>query len=203
MGIAERKAREFERREREILDAAFALFMEKGPDAVTNEMIARASEIGKGTIYKHFKSKSDIYAVLLIEHVKKLHGFIKSHLDFRTDIIEQINQFLLLHLAFFDANPGSHKVCCEFRRFITDDSLDPAIAKRYDDMYRTKNLMLEKMFDQALEQDLVVDLPAPDLTALSSGMFLGVMNEMSHKFISGQATINAAVVEGIIKSFLK
>ncbi len=203
MGIAERKAREFERREREILDAAFALFMEKGPDAVTNEMIARASEIGKGTIYKHFKSKSDIYAVLLIEQVEKLHGFLKDHLDFKTPIIDQLNQFLLLHLAFFDAHPGSHKVCCEFRRFITDDSLDPAIAKRYDDMYRTKNLMLEKMFDQALEQDLVVDLPAPDLTALSSGMFLGVMNEMSHKFISGQATINAAVVEGIIKSFLK
>ncbi len=203
MGIAERKAREFERREREILEAAFTLFMEKGPEVVTNEMIARASEIGKGTIYKHFKSKSDIYAVLLIEHVEKLQNFIKDRLNYRADVLGQINQFLLLHLAFFDANPGAHKVCCEFRRFITDDSLDPAIAKRYHDMYQRKNLMLEKMFDQALAQGLVVELPAPDLTALSSGMFLGVMNEMSNEFISNREIINAAVVKGIIKSFLK
>ncbi len=203
MGIAERKAREFERREREILDAAFTLFMEKGPDAVTNEMIAKASEIGKGTIYKHFKSKSDIYAVLLIEHVEKLHNFIKNHLDFKAHILEQINQFLLLHLTFFDANPGAHKVCSEFRRFIADDSLDPAIEDRYQQMYRKKNLMLEKMFDKALALGLVVELPAPDLTTLSSGMFLGVMNEMTNEFISDRETINATIIDGIIKSFLK
>lgn len=203
MGIAERKAREFERREREILDAAFELFMEKGPDAVTNEMIARASEIGKGTIYKHFKSKSDIYAVLLVEHVEKLHRFIKENLDFKADIVSQISQFMRLHLTFFDANPGAHKVCCEFRRFITDDSLDPAIAARYQDMYRRKNLMLEKMFDQALDLGMVVELPAPDLTALSSGMFLGVINEMSNDFVSSREVLHNTIIEGIIKSFLK
>lgn len=44
---------------------------------------------------------------------------------------------------------------------------------------------------------------ATDLTALSSGMFLGVMNELSNEFISDRETINAAIVDGIIKSFLK
>ncbi len=203
MGIAERKAREFERREREILDAAFTLFMDKGPEIVTNEMIAEASEIGKGTIYKHFKSKSDIYAVLLIEHVEKLHNFIKKNLDFKAPALDRIKAFMRLHLVFFNENPGAHKVCCEFRRFIIDDSLDPAVADRYQDMYRRKNLILEEMFVQAQKQGLIVELPASDLTAIVSGMFLGVMNEMSNEFISDRETINDAIVEGFMKCVLK
>ncbi|MCP4020960.1 MAG: TetR/AcrR family transcriptional regulator [Desulfobacteraceae bacterium] len=203
MGIAERKAREFERREREILNAAFKLFMEKGPDAVTNEMIARASEIGKGTIYKHFKSKNDIYAVLLIEQVEKIHRFIKNHLDSKADVIDQMSQFMLLHLSFYDANPGSFKICYEFRRFITDDSLDPAVAERYEDMYRRKNFLLQKIFEKALDMDLVIDLPPADLTILASGMFLGAINEMPNEFISSREVINATIVESVIKSLLK
>src|SRR5690606_18275407 len=49
---AARKAQEFRQREREILDAALALFLEQGEDRVTVEMIADRVGIGKGTIYK-------------------------------------------------------------------------------------------------------------------------------------------------------
>ncbi len=55
-----RKVREFRRREQEILDTALKLFLEQGEDSVTVEMIADAVGIGKGTIYKHFKSKAEI-----------------------------------------------------------------------------------------------------------------------------------------------
>ena len=68
MGIAERKAREFKRREEEILQASYDLFLEKGIENVTIEMIANEAEIGKGTIYKHFKSKHEILAWLFLQH---------------------------------------------------------------------------------------------------------------------------------------
>ncbi|MEX1183291.1 MAG: helix-turn-helix domain-containing protein [Gemmatimonadota bacterium] len=67
MGIAERKQREFERREREILDAALELFSDDDWQAVTVEQIAERAEIGKGTVYKHFTSKDEIYARLASE----------------------------------------------------------------------------------------------------------------------------------------
>ena len=66
MGIAERKIREFKRREEEILQAAFELFKKNGIENTTLEKIAQATEIGKGTIYKHFKSKHEIYAILFL-----------------------------------------------------------------------------------------------------------------------------------------
>lgn len=67
MGIQERKEREFLRREREILDAARCLCCADDWYDVTVEQIAEHAEIGKGTVYKHFASKDEIYARLAME----------------------------------------------------------------------------------------------------------------------------------------
>ena len=79
MGIAERKRREFEHREQVILGAALGLFDRDDWLSVTVDQIADAAEIGKGTIYKHFSSKEDLYARLtldfyygLLEELEKL-----------------------------------------------------------------------------------------------------------------------------------
>jgi AcrR family transcriptional regulator len=71
MGIQERKEREFLRREREILQAALKLFSEDDWQAVTVEQIAERAEIGKGTVYKHFASKDEIYARLAADFQKQ------------------------------------------------------------------------------------------------------------------------------------
>ena len=68
-----RKVREFRRREQEILDTALKLFLDLGEDSVTVEMIADAVGIGKGTIYKHFKSKAEIYLRLMLDYERDLN----------------------------------------------------------------------------------------------------------------------------------
>jgi len=67
MGIAERKEREFRRREGEILDAAVRLLEREDWQLVTIERIAQEAEIGKGTVYLHFPSKEAIYGRLAHE----------------------------------------------------------------------------------------------------------------------------------------
>lgn len=73
-----RKVREFRRREQEILDTALQLFLEQGEDTVTVEMIADAVGIGKGTIYKHFKSKTEIYLRLMLDYERELNKLFQS-----------------------------------------------------------------------------------------------------------------------------
>jgi AcrR family transcriptional regulator len=72
MGIAERKEREFKRREREILQAALRLFDDEDWQLVTIERIAQEAEIGKGTVYLHFPSKEDIYGRLALDFARQL-----------------------------------------------------------------------------------------------------------------------------------
>ena len=73
-----RKVREFRRREQEILDTALRLFLEQGEDSVTVEMIADEVGIGKGTIYKHFKSKAEIYLRLMLDYERDLARLLNS-----------------------------------------------------------------------------------------------------------------------------
>jgi AcrR family transcriptional regulator len=73
-----RKVREFRRREQEILQTALRLFLERGEDCVTVETVASEVGIGKGTIYKHFKSKSEIYLRLMLDYEQELNGLLMS-----------------------------------------------------------------------------------------------------------------------------
>lgn len=72
MGVKERKAREFKRREDDILKTAYRLLTELEPSQMTMEQIAEQAEIGRGTIYKHFASKNEIYARLIINRRERL-----------------------------------------------------------------------------------------------------------------------------------
>ncbi|MBA56216.1 MAG: TetR family transcriptional regulator [Pseudomonadales bacterium] len=69
---ASQKAQEFRKREEEILERAQELFIANGEDKVTVEMIADAVNIGKGTIYKHFETKDEIYLRLMIRYEEEL-----------------------------------------------------------------------------------------------------------------------------------
>ena len=69
MSTAERRARELEQRERSLLDAAVALLDGEDWQAVTVEAIAERAEYAKGTVYRHFASKDDLYARLAADWI--------------------------------------------------------------------------------------------------------------------------------------
>lgn len=60
--------KEAEERKNEILDAAAALFAEKGFDNTSTNDILEIVGIARGTLYHHFKSKEDIMDALIERH---------------------------------------------------------------------------------------------------------------------------------------
>jgi AcrR family transcriptional regulator len=58
--IAERRVEEKERRRAEILDAADALYAEKGWEAVTVDQVARGARLSRALIYVYFKDKEEL-----------------------------------------------------------------------------------------------------------------------------------------------
>ncbi len=93
MSIQDRKAREFERRGQEILDAALRLFKADAWESVTVEQIAQQAEVGKGTIYKHFASKDEIYARLAIQFQLRIAERM-AQVDPQLPVIERLRQHL-------------------------------------------------------------------------------------------------------------
>lgn len=72
-----RRVREFRQREARILEVALELFLALGEDKVTVEMIAEQVNIGKGTIYKHFSTKSEIYLRLMLDYEREMAALFK------------------------------------------------------------------------------------------------------------------------------
>jgi AcrR family transcriptional regulator len=67
-----RKRLTAEERRAAILDAALAVFADRGYHNSSIDDIAREGGISKALIYEHFASKQDLYAVLLEQHAGEL-----------------------------------------------------------------------------------------------------------------------------------
>jgi AcrR family transcriptional regulator len=125
MGIQERKEREFLRREEEILNAALRLFNRDDWQSVTIEEVAQAAEIGKGTVYKHFPSKEDIYAHLALAFNRKLLERLRS-IDPTLDVIGRLRAVIRVFWETHVHSQEYHRLVqyCEredFRRNISED----------------------------------------------------------------------------------
>ena len=59
-----------ERRNRDIMDAAWALIGEKGLDETSIEEIAARAEVGTATVYNYFKSKNDLLQALFVRYIE-------------------------------------------------------------------------------------------------------------------------------------
>lgn len=62
-----------------ILQAARALFMELGYDAVSTRQIAKKVGLSQPAIYRHFVDKEDLYLAVLLDELNSIHkGLIQS-----------------------------------------------------------------------------------------------------------------------------
>ncbi|MGQ0576598.1 MAG: TetR/AcrR family transcriptional regulator [Pseudonocardia sp.] len=66
------------RNRRRILDAAAALFAERGVDGVSIDAVAVAAGVGKGTVFRRFGDKAGLAAALLDERERALQEAILS-----------------------------------------------------------------------------------------------------------------------------
>ena len=92
-----RKQREFERREEEILDAALDLC--SGPDweSVTVDEIAAQAGVGKGTVYNHFASKDELLFRLMIRFYRGMLNELRAGFPegSPTDLFREIIRYSL------------------------------------------------------------------------------------------------------------
>jgi len=101
MGVKERKLRELETRKKLILNTARELSEEKGFSNVTLDDIAAVIEFSKGTIYSHFKSKEEIYALILLNHLNILLTHLKEAVKAGKNTASCIRSCLDAYIKFY------------------------------------------------------------------------------------------------------
>ncbi len=93
------------RRRGQILDVATPLFAKRGFPNTDLQVVADELRVGKGTIYRYFKSKEDLFLAAVDRGMKRLRERIDAEVAGAIDPLEQIERAIRSYLAFFDASP--------------------------------------------------------------------------------------------------
>ena len=109
MAISDRKLREKEDLKKRILEAAKALFLEKGFEATSMRNIAERVEFSPTTLYLYYKDKNDIVYALHQEGFKLLAQQFKdvAHID---QPYERMKTMARIYLQFADENPDFYEL---------------------------------------------------------------------------------------------
>jgi AcrR family transcriptional regulator len=97
-----------ERKKEEILKAAARVFAQRGFQSALVEEVARAAGVGKGTVYRYFKDKEDLFFSIIDHAVAKLIDSMKQAsrsggepADCLRGIFEALADFALDNKPFF------------------------------------------------------------------------------------------------------
>lgn len=174
MTVLERKEREFQQREDQILVAALSLFNRDDWQTVTIDQIAAKAEIGKGTIYKHFESKDQIYAKLVV--------------NFHHDILAQLrkidlNQAPLIAVGeAMDVFWRAHGLSSEFKRLsrycrregfkrIVGDDL----SRELDALDLELNSIVVPLIERGIKEGAILEKPVEHLMLGLHAALIGVI----------------------------
>lgn len=87
---------------RQILDAAFSCFAQKGYSATRLDEIADIAGVAKGTIYLYFESKDALYMALFQATLDELFDTIDEAVTATDDFAEKARRAITIYLEFFE-----------------------------------------------------------------------------------------------------
>src|SRR5207248_1624321 len=92
-------------RREEILDAATELFAEYGYSDAVTQALAERLQVGKGTLYRHFPSKRDLFLAAADRVMRRVREQIDASIEGIDDPLERTAVSIRTFLAFFAAHP--------------------------------------------------------------------------------------------------
>ena len=99
-----------EERKEMILDAAVAVFSQHGYEACDVDEIAQYAQIGKGTIYRYFPSKLDLFLATVDRGFTKLRDLMGHLACVEAQFEEKVRIGLRLYVDFFCENPDYYRI---------------------------------------------------------------------------------------------
>jgi AcrR family transcriptional regulator len=109
MGIAERREREKEQRQNDIIDAAERVFFSKGYSVATMDDISQEAELSKGTLYLYFNTKEELYLAVTLRGFKILYDLFETAAAGQEQGLQQLTEIGRAYVRFSKEHHGHFK----------------------------------------------------------------------------------------------
>jgi AcrR family transcriptional regulator len=166
-------------RREEILRTATELFAEHGfSDAITQSLADRLG-VGKGTIYRHFPSKRELFLAAADRVMRKLQEQILANIAGVEDGLEQVARGIRAFLSFFAAHPEYVELLIQERAQFKDRKRPTYFEHREVNVQRWR-----KLYARLIAEGRVRDIPVERITDVVGNLIYGTMFT---NFFTGQA----------------
>ncbi|MCK5836534.1 MAG: TetR/AcrR family transcriptional regulator [Desulfobacula sp.] len=202
MGVNDRRDRDFKRREEDILDAAFDLFADHGIESVTIDMIAETAEVGKGTIYKHFTGKNDIFASLVIRQGSGLTKAL-GRLDTTIPVVSRIKKMIRV---FWESHAGDMKtfeISRKCHQLVVEEDLPEPVLAEYTRLNDLKKKFVRTLFQQAIDEEIFMAVDVDNLIVASMGLYIGMLDVALENQVQPSEELYALLENMIFKGFMR
>ena len=162
-----------ERRGSQILDAAGSVFARKGFAKAGTDEIARVAGLGKGTLYRYFKNKEDLFLSVVDRSLEGLKHKIRETTDGVEDPLEKIAAAARAYLSFFDED-----------RFLVDmliheqSGFRDRIEKKYYEHYYGSLDRIRATYKAAVDKGLLKkSIEIDDAISVMTSILQGTVHE--------------------------
>jgi AcrR family transcriptional regulator len=173
-----------------ILTVAVRLFATQRFHEARMEDIAAAAEVGKGTLYRYFKDKEELYLALLDRAADGLQHALKETLDKASGPYEKLVGLVRVFLGYFDENPHLLDLITHAEAMRRPDA-----DFSWDRTRQTNMRLTREILDEGAAAG-VWDVRAPDLAVL---MLLGGLRALM-RFSPGPRP--SCLAERLVQDFL-
>jgi AcrR family transcriptional regulator len=94
-----------QRRREAILDAAAGVFAAHGYQNTDMQQLADTLGVGKGTLYRYFPSKEDLFLAAVDRGMRRLSAQVSACADAAGDPLERVGRGIRAYLSFFRDHP--------------------------------------------------------------------------------------------------
>lgn len=157
-----------ERRE-SILKVAQRLFAEKGYHGVSIDKIAREVDVSPAILYRHFKSKQELYDTVLQTMSCQRESYVQTVIDSGTSFEDILTGMTQVYIKSIDENPDLLRI--EMQNLLEGGSATT-------DFFKNRWKSFTDYIEFSLNERLPYDMPNREITILSAGlMFQGMLRE--------------------------
>lgn len=154
-----------ERREEQIYKAALKVFSKDGYYKADMDLIAQKAKIGKGTVYRYFESKKNLFISLVEWGLNQLKDEILTSIEGIDDVIERINTALEVYFNFYKNHKGFYRILIYEKYNFMDE-----IARKFKEKYFAHLHIIENVFQTGIEKGIFKNIDTRSTAIALIGM---------------------------------
>jgi AcrR family transcriptional regulator len=159
-----------ERRRAEILDAAARLFARDGFAGADTQVLADELGVGKGTIYRYFPSKRELFLAVVDRVMRRLREVVDAAIEGVDEPLERVATAIRTYLDFFAEHPQFVELLIQERASFKDRQKPTYFQHRDANIGRWQDL-----FRELIAAGRVRDMPVEQITDVLSDLVYGTM----------------------------